>query len=260
MTLIRHPRPHPSSDPASPHRPTQLLAAALYNRTLVTHACRCVFVLRGDEALIEGAWRAVTLLVGISAPLAAGVAGPTPPAGLGGGGSGGRHRSFCCSGGGAAAAEDGRGSISSSGGGGGGQGLCQASPPHGDKCVAAMTYAQIVLGVWAPLVVSYILLLRSRRRYHEQQQELQLQQQERAGAPGAGGSDSVQERRLRLGQGASADVVGDDGPGGKTKGGSDVPGGLAAPEPPRVSPLALVFLTTAVANAAYWGVVWGWGM
>jgi len=197
-----------------------------------------VFILPGDAALLQGAWRAVTLVSGLSSPLVDGLTAPQQPAGLVLSGAAASAR-FGCPGASPAeqpsdACSSGHGGGGSSGGGGGSGisnacsagltlggnasngtslGACPLPPAHSEVCVATMTYVQILLGVWAPLIVGYILLLRTKRRLLR----------EHLNREGAGGAVSRTE-----GSGALSLMY--------------------------VTPLAVLFLTATVSNLAYWGV------
>lgn len=216
----------------------------LYNRTLVLHACQRVFVLPGDEQLLSGAWRAITLVVGICSPLMGGLLVPREAAGAGAS---------------KAAASDlgggrmcGAGDLSSGGGGGGG-GLCPLDEPHGGLCVATMTYAQAVLGVWAPLAASYVFLVRARRRMlweHIKDSGGGGAAQRRAagGRPAAPGG--------RGGAEGGGGAAGADG--GGAGGGSSLAAARAALGALHVSPLAVLLATVGVSNVAYWAASQAW--
>ncbi|GBF92134.1 hypothetical protein Rsub_04481 [Raphidocelis subcapitata] len=213
-------------------------AAVLYNRTLITHACRCVFILPGDDALLSGAWRAVTRAVGSTAPLLGSLL--EPRADPGGAGAVVDPRPFCCN---WLTGEAGCGEGGPAGGGRGGGGACPVARGAGEVCMAAMTYAQAVLGVWAPLVLGYALLQRTRQRllaeklldHWEAEREEVLRQRQ-----------PQQQERLR--QLAPA-----PGGGGVVCGGSEL-------DALHVSPVAVAFATAALSNAACCAVSWAWSV
>lgn len=266
------PFPPPCSLPP-PSLPHQILSTVLYNRTLVVHACTRVFTLPGDEALLRGAWRAITLLVGISSPMQGGLLAPSfgpdedlqldDDGSLSGLGFGGSSPARCGN------ATNEWPSLASGGVTGGvtsDQGSCPAAVSHGQVCVATMTFAQVVLGLWLPFVLSYVMLLRMRRRLlkdhmldWESEQEVALQLQRR--------------RQQQLAYAAAAAAAGTPvGPAGAWEGGAGVGGGgggdgggagswlAMALESCHVSPLALLLFTVAVSNMTYWAVVGAWSL
>jgi hypothetical protein len=209
----------------------------LYNRTLVTQACRCVFVLPGDDALLSDAWRAITSTVGSTAPLLGGLLEPSGQPG------GGRAvvdpRPFCCN---WLTGERGCSRASPVGGGAGGSsgvGTCPFKPGAGEVCVAATTYAQVVVGVAAPLALSHVLLQRTRQRLLAER--LRDRDGERRDAL------RQQRRREQPALGPSS------GGGGVACGGGEL-------DALHVSPIAVLFAAAAVSNLAYCAVAWTWSV
>jgi hypothetical protein len=238
-----------------------------------------VFILPGDETLLRSAWRAIAGAAASAAPLLGGLLIPSaaPGAGVAVDAAG-----VCCNWmtgaagcQAAAAAAAQRGSEGCSGGdssgGGDSGGVCPlVEEGHGEVCIGVMTYTQVLLGVWAPLVATYVLLLRARRRLMRAQLEGGKASGGGAALLGAGGSGGL----LVVSGGASSAKGLLSGPAGSGAGGAAgkrssrwaADGAAAAAEVEgivaslRVSPLAVLFFTAAVSNVTFSLVAEKWAL